>query len=85
MQAYCGALVQSLAGDGAPGPQSTLAAEVAMETATRLVEGMLAEATEVLAQCGWGSALNPLQLVLALETMATSLGMDTVPRSTTDE
>ena len=49
-----------------------------MEMATRLAENHLAEATKELSSCGWGPCLDAMSLLTALESMATSLGMEGV-------
>lgn len=69
----------ALAAPGTSGQKSSSAvAEIAMEIATRLVEGVLAESTSVLSAIGWGPAVDAAAMVAALEQMAKTLGMDTV-------
>lgn len=61
------------------GPRAGIAAEMAMEVATRMVEHGLSAVTNTLTSTGWGPAVDAVAMMGALESMAKTLNMDTVP------
>ena len=83
MQAFFEGAASALATSPSAGPQTAAAAEVSMELATRLVEQHLSTSTRVLSSIGWGPAVDAVAMVAAIEGLASTLSMDTVPLSPT--